>query len=543
MKGRLAHLGTFLAAAALAGPAAADVFGVVVGIDDYAHQSDLEGAVNDALDIAGALERRGADVIVLTDRAATRSAVVGAVRQQFAKAQAGDVVVFTYAGHGVQFEEALAGDEEDGKDETFVFAEFESNGDNAAERLRDNEVAMLMRDAPDGVSVLFVADSCHSGTMTRAPVLDAPFGKTRFLDSEPIKNDPLPPPDRDSFQLELSDMPHVVFAAASRDNEVTPEMNIDGRQRGALSWSVARVIESGLLTEGGADTLPEFREHIRAQVRAHSGARQTPNVVFASSDGKETSGVVALLSGDNSIVSTKRTDGGSGSETARPELAPGDKPTLFIVGDAGSDHEVLAQEAELTAEENEAMLAWDVENSRLVDRVSADLMAEAATAEDAAAAIRKWRAVQGLSRWAPQRAFQLSILQGDGRHLLGSKIEIDATMSESSFAEGHLTLVNLASGGEVQYLYPSDKIALENGDALSRGAGPKLLGRSTVTEPVGADHLLGIVTKDKPDELRQSLQELNSQRSPAELLEILRTHASDPRQARVAILPIHTARQ
>ncbi|MEO0361518.1 MAG: caspase family protein, partial [Pseudomonadota bacterium] len=163
-------------AAAFAGESDAAAYAVVVGIDDYAEFSDLEGAVNDARDIAGALRRRGADVVMLTDAAATRSAIVRAMRDQLAKAKAGDVVVFTYAGHGVQLAEALVGDEADGRDESFALHGFAPTGPGAAERLRDNDIAMLLKSAAPGVSVLFVADSCHSGTMTRDPIAGGDLG-------------------------------------------------------------------------------------------------------------------------------------------------------------------------------------------------------------------------------------------------------------------------------------------------------------------------------------------------------------------------------
>ena len=269
-----------LAACWLAHTAAAATYAVVVGIDDYAHFSDLEGAVNDARDIAGVLQERGGDVVLITDEAATRSNIVSAFRAQAAKARAGDVVILTYAGHGVQMPEAMIGDETDGMDENFVLHGFDESGPGLAERLRDNDLASLFLEVPDGVSVLFVADSCHSGTMTRLPFEGGKLGKTRFLELGPIGDDPLPMPESRSFQIESDAMPHVVFAAAARDNEQTPEVLIDGERRGALSWSIARALEGSAAGGNGRTSMTDLREFIRASVRGYSGARQTPDVVF-----------------------------------------------------------------------------------------------------------------------------------------------------------------------------------------------------------------------------------------------------------------------
>ncbi|MEP0722442.1 MAG: caspase family protein, partial [Marinomonas sp.] len=53
-------------------------FGLVIGIDEYTYIPDLHGAVNDAEDIADALDSLGAEVTLLTDAKATRSAILGA---------------------------------------------------------------------------------------------------------------------------------------------------------------------------------------------------------------------------------------------------------------------------------------------------------------------------------------------------------------------------------------------------------------------------------------------------------------------------------
>jgi hypothetical protein len=103
---------TLLAAgamAALAGPhgsarAADALYGLVVGVDDYSGTAnDLQGAVNDARDIADALNRAGArQIMLLTDRDATKSAIEAGWKWLVDKADATDTIVFSYAGHGGQ---------------------------------------------------------------------------------------------------------------------------------------------------------------------------------------------------------------------------------------------------------------------------------------------------------------------------------------------------------------------------------------------------------------------------------------------------------
>ncbi|MEM9043269.1 MAG: caspase family protein [Pseudomonadota bacterium] len=530
----------FLAVAllGLALPIQAATYAVVIGIDDYAHFSDLEGAVNDAEDIASVIRGRGGDVMLITDQQATRSNIVNAFRTQAAKASDGDVLILTYAGHGVQLPESLIGDEVDGMDENFVLHGFAEAGPGVGERLRDNDLASLFMEVPDGVTVLFVADSCHSGTMTRLPFEGAELGKTRFLELGPIEEDPLPAPEERSFQIDGSGLPHVVFAAAARDNEQTPEVLIDGERRGALSWSIARALEGVADGGDGQTTMTDLREFVRASVRGFSGARQTPDVVFEIGS-RETDNLSTLLSpaGKDQEVESEAVP----PKPARP-LAPGPTPALFILGEATADLTALSDVAEQVEDEEQAALVWNVAEKRLVDRVSADLIAEVNSPADVAAAITSWRAIFGLVRWTPTRAFEMRLQEGDQRHMLGQKVTILVSPASAGPAKGHLTLVNLASGGEVQYIYPSEKSVEKGKDVIDRGADDKTFGPSKVSEPVGKDTLIGVITASPPKELRSALRSLNGQAAPEKVLALLQTHASDPETARLSVLPIHTAR-
>jgi hypothetical protein len=73
----------------LASPAFAARYALVVGIDDYELPiNDLHGAVNDAKDIATALDKSGADrVVLLTNKEVTRAALEGAWNGLLAEAR------------------------------------------------------------------------------------------------------------------------------------------------------------------------------------------------------------------------------------------------------------------------------------------------------------------------------------------------------------------------------------------------------------------------------------------------------------------------
>lgn len=531
MTRRAAARAAALAAAFCAGVAApataARILGVVVGIDDYAYISDLQGAGNDARDLARALRGRGAEVTLLLDRQATRDAVVGALRDALGRAQPGDVVVFTFAGHGIQQDEALPGDEVDGKDESFAMAGFDDEGALAAERIRDNDVAALLAEAPEGVAVVVVADSCHSGTMTRAPRPGARLGRTRFFEMEPLGDDPLPPPDPSTYGADQKPDPQVLFASAARDDQLTPEITIDGEQRGALSWSIARAIEGAASGGDAATTLNDVRAFVRSTVRNRSDARQDPDVAFAESlaragEHPAADAVFRLFNPDAS---------------AAPPAPPGDAP---VPAAPPVVHALAPGQGPQDAPQS-ADLAWDARGGALYDVAAGDRIGaprDAAAVEDMAL---KWRAARGLALWVPDRPAELRLAEGDGRHVMGDDLHIVFQAPEGAPRARRLTLVNLAATGEVQYVSPSPEHAAQDFDLLPPYPQALRSPAIPVIPPPGADTLVAIYTETPPTALRAALRALHGRVAPLALLETLAREAGDPRTARIGLQTVYTA--
>ncbi|MBC8013235.1 MAG: caspase family protein [Methyloceanibacter sp.] len=158
---------------AAASPAAgAELYGLVIGVDDYVGTAnDLDGAVNDANDVAQALDRLGArEVIRLVNEDASKDRIVAGWGALLAKAKAGDTIVFSYAGHGSQEPEPPGRHgEADGRNENFLLGAYQPSGPGTRERIVDDEIFEWMKQADDKrVRVVLVADSCHSGGMERS---------------------------------------------------------------------------------------------------------------------------------------------------------------------------------------------------------------------------------------------------------------------------------------------------------------------------------------------------------------------------------------
>jgi Caspase domain len=150
-----------------------NLFALIVGIDNYPDPvPSLRGCVNDAKAFREVLERRygvpPTQIVSLIDGDATREAVIRGSREHLTKAQAGDIAVFFYAGHGSQEPPSnlFIAIEPDGKNETLVC--YDSRTSEGYD-LVDKDVATLIHQvAAGGARLTLILDSCHSGSADRA---------------------------------------------------------------------------------------------------------------------------------------------------------------------------------------------------------------------------------------------------------------------------------------------------------------------------------------------------------------------------------------
>jgi hypothetical protein len=137
-----------------------------IGINRYGNGADLAGCVNDALDWSAALRGRGAQVHNLTDSAATGATMRHLMAEMIGTLRRGQTGVITYSGHGTWVPD-LDGDEPDRRDEALCPADLWDQG-----VITDDELFEIFSARPYGSRLIFISDSCHSGTINRfAPPL------------------------------------------------------------------------------------------------------------------------------------------------------------------------------------------------------------------------------------------------------------------------------------------------------------------------------------------------------------------------------------
>lgn len=175
-------------------------YGLFVGINAYAAPtSPLYGCVNDAQNLQRAMTTRYGfarrDTSLLTDARATRQNILAAIGRYQARAAEGDLFVFTYSGHGTLFPDSYSDVQDETEDVALevdgevwyprdkydsalvpVDAGEATSGKAWRNLILDDELYTAFAGfTAKGAHVVFVSDSCHSGSISRAATDDGEF--------------------------------------------------------------------------------------------------------------------------------------------------------------------------------------------------------------------------------------------------------------------------------------------------------------------------------------------------------------------------------
>ena len=471
-------LATLACLSAPAHDAAAETFAVVAGADAYQHVARLSGAIADAEDLARSLEAGGARTRVLLDDGLTGASLSAALDEAIRRTRPDDVIVFSFAGHGIQIPDQ-DGDEADGLDEAFVLPAFRPGIGDQANLIVDDVIDDLVRRAAPR-TVVFVADSCHSGTMLRAIDGRANFRNVRFLPRSSfaatsrgaVNGAPAAP-----TRAPESTPPNLVFLGAVPEQLVVQEVLIEGRPRGALSYAVARGL-SGLADRNGDRVVSaaELMTQVPESVRVLSQNRQTPEAVAGPS------AAARLFQVPAAPVAPAAAPAPAAS-SVWPERTPLRIATAGAGRSGGTPLDRLRGVQVVAAAEDADLILHEP---------SGDLLTQHGDAAARLGPARGLPLLQGIvDKWRLLRridevdgTLQARVLPDDRTFHSGEAFELEIT----SRTAGELILFDLASDGSVIGLLPgpagaASPIARGETQRIALQAGP----------PFGADHLVAVV--------------------------------------------------
>lgn len=352
----------------------------------------------------------------------------------------------------------MPGSKPDGKNEEFILSLMGSEGPDTAERILDDEIyAWLKRLAAKGAEIIFVADSCHGGGMTKATrrgsVRRGVRGLTRvYSEGEGGPGALYVAPGNDQLSIPASiaptdnatiEIPSLTFLAGVDAWSEVIEITVHGSSRGALSYAFARALDGSSLD--GDVTREALFKSVRQQVLQLSEHKQSPvmeprtaetakRVLFRKVGGAVTEAVHVASLPEAKIVTLE------GSATAPPPCG------LYAFWDRATG-DVIS--------ETRTVLAYGVPQSAL-PAVAKRVSTTAALAELAAQAPLQVSFSPGNRDFASGQSFKLIIEGIYGRHLI---------------------LLNLAGNGEVEYQFPSgnaDPLIMDDRLAIPMHAAPPL---------------------------------------------------------------------
>jgi len=510
LAGARAFLGRACSAASillfLAGPAsAAEWRALVVGIDAYQHVSPLKGAVNDARDIAATLQAAGVkDLTTLFDEAATREAVLSNWQALIERSDPDDILVLSYAGHGAQEPEWVAGSEADSMDEVFLLAGFDITAPGNGERLRDDDVSAMLRAAGDR-SVLVLADSCHSGTMTRSidPRIERLgtrlVGLPAFEDDILRSQEPHPLLEKAAQgPQEANALPNVIYVGATVDGQVIPELMIAGEPRGALSWAFARGVEGRAdLNRDGGISMEELTRFLKETVRVATEGRQSPSL--------------SIGGGTRAAVLPRVDDDLLKRETDTLTLAASNDAALPVLQNLSDTHNGRL----LVTQDGTGDLFWDIEEGDVLTKFGdVVLQTEARNADSFGAVAAKWLFLTDLYELSREKQpIEGRLFPSVGHIPEGSAFKVGLTSDQ----HGYMAVFGVEADGTLRLLAPDSRADPQGLDSSVEADLPYMLNLRAAL-PFGADHIVMVRSGDPMPQLVGVLAALDGQKLNATVM-------------------------
>jgi hypothetical protein len=517
----------------LRSPYGGEVRALVIGIDAYRHVRALKGAVADARDIENSLRRSGVqDVTALINAKADRSSVLLSIDGLLERAGPRDLVILSLAGHGAQEPERVKGTQPDGVENVFLLPGFEDSAGGSQQRILGAEFNHFIKQFESrGAHVLFIADTCFGGGMTRDLDPRSEEMSFRQVPSYRLSADLLKPVTTASDELltEVS-FERTAFLAAVDRKTKAPEVEIPGiaGYRGALSYAVARVIEGNADTRGdGATTLKELFGNVRQVVYQLSNERQNVVTTAPSNADPNTEVVFQLVRSAEAATPRPLPDA---PLLAAPQSRRDDRPIKIASLDGNAAHFVgiKGQQAtfQIVPPVDHPDLIWDPTSHDVL--AWGDVIAYGVDPTDLPSVIDRAMAIRYLKLMAGKTPQPIKVTPNDSLHRSDSLVHIEIT----DVAGRALILLNIAGDGTVEMLYPI-------------GSDPHVLRNSSynfpvrVRKPFGSDQLIAITSQQRMTALEQALQDVDKRRAAVQIIDIIDRHA--PADARIGSAGLFTA--
>ena len=364
-----------------------------------------------------------------------------------------------------------------------MLAGFDITAPGNGERLRDDDVAAMLSAAGDR-SVLVLADSCHSGTMTRS--IDPRIVRlgTRLVglpafEDDVLKTRPLHPLLAKAAEQAQGgeSLPNVIYVGATVDGQVIPELMIAGEPRGALSWAFARGVEGRAdLNRDGGISMEELSRFLQETVRVATEGRQSPSL---SIGGGTRAAVLPRVNDDLLDRGGSKLTLSASTDTALP-----------VLNSLSSVHKGRLN----VSQDGQADLFWDIEAGDVLTKFGDVVLRDRArNADSFGAVVAKWVFLSDLYELSRDRTpIEGRLIPSVGHIPEGSAFKVGLTSDQ----DGYMAVFALEADGTLRLLAPDSRADPQGRDTSVQAFQPYVLDLRAAL-PFGADHLV-MVRSDAP---------------------------------------------
>jgi hypothetical protein len=222
---------------------------------------------NDALSLEQITTNSGFQSHLLLSSSADTTTIIKTIKDSAKQLKSGDTFFISYSGHGSQIPD-LKGDEIDRADECWICYD---------KPLLDDELYQLWGLFKEGVKIIFISDSCHSGTMVKSgkkPVTPrlcpTSLLSTMYADKKKLGQLKNKLTKLSAQQTEIK--AGIIALSACKDKEVA----LEGQNYGLFTECLIKTINSNLTPKRGQKPKRLTPNYLITEAKKLLKGKQTP---------------------------------------------------------------------------------------------------------------------------------------------------------------------------------------------------------------------------------------------------------------------------
>lgn len=264
-----------------------NVYGLFVGLNYAGTDFELGGCLSDAGDYYEKFSPHCNDSAKLVEADATKQKILGHLGVLVGALKYRDQLIFTYSGHGTWVPDK-SGDEPDGKDEALCPWDCQEN------LILDDELQAIFKKRVKGSKIIFITDSCHSGTVFKMFGERRTESRIKFIPPQQLLSgkkelDAIKKAERvlSACVVKIDNKPvsGIIHFGGCQDTEYSYDAEFDGKPNGAFTYNFMKAMKTVVEDVSSTPTWKQLYTEIMERLPTYDHP-QRPKFNATTADGK-----------------------------------------------------------------------------------------------------------------------------------------------------------------------------------------------------------------------------------------------------------------